>query len=129
MTDFTKNSPGTRHGTNSRAYYATDPRENPSLKESLKGQNALITGAGRGIGREIALFFAHGSIASLTLIALESHELEETEVLVRAVSPDICVEHAVLDVTDAEAVRHVVENMAARFGSIDVWRQGGCPVT
>ena len=84
----------------------------------LEGKAALITGASRNIGREIALTFAREG-ADLVLNTRQSaKELEEVaaecrELGVRTVT-------AVGDVGDAESVRQMVSDGISELGKIDV---------
>src|SRR4051794_11310785 len=57
------------------------------MPQQLQGQHAVITGASRGFGREIALHFARAG-AHLHLLARDAAGLEETCALVRAESAD-----------------------------------------
>ncbi|MEH7885295.1 3-ketoacyl-ACP reductase [Bacillus sp. JJ1609] len=85
--------------------------------ESLKGKTALITGAGRGIGRAAALALAKEGVnigmLGLTLANLEkvTAELEEY---------DVNVAGAVADVSDLESVQHAVEHITSELGPIDI---------
>ena len=85
--------------------------------ESLKGKTALITGAGRGIGRATAIALAKEGVnigmLGLTLANLEkvTAELEEF---------DVNVAGAVADVSDFESVQHAVEHIIGELGSIDI---------
>ncbi|HAQ07620.1 MAG TPA: 3-ketoacyl-ACP reductase [Bacillus bacterium] len=85
--------------------------------ESLSGKTALITGAGRGIGRAAAIALAKEGVnigmLGLTLANLEkvTAELEEFEVNVAG---------AVADVSDLESVQHAVEHISGELGPIDI---------
>src|SRR5215217_7657286 len=57
------------------------------MPQQLLGQHAVITGASRGFGREIALHFARAG-AHLSLLARDAAALEETCALARAESAD-----------------------------------------
>lgn len=82
----------------------------------LLNQTALITGAGRGIGRAIALAFAHQG-ANLVLLARTGSELEETARLVREAG---CQALAfTVDVSQRDQVERAVAE-GAQLGPIDV---------
>jgi NAD(P)-dependent dehydrogenase (short-subunit alcohol dehydrogenase family) len=80
-------------------------------------RTALVTGAGRGFGRGIALAFAKQGMPA-ALVARTEAELEETA----SASSSFGVEALPLpaDVRDPEQVGAVVEEVLARFGRIDV---------
>jgi 3-oxoacyl-[acyl-carrier protein] reductase len=78
----------------------------------LDGKVCLVTGAARGIGREIAELFA-ASGASVVLAC----DLN-TEALTASLPPNMSREK--LDVTDAAEVRAFVEEAKAKHGRIDV---------
>jgi 3-oxoacyl-[acyl-carrier protein] reductase len=85
--------------------------------QSLKGKTALITGAGRGIGRAAAIAFAKEGISvgllGRTLSTLEkaSEELKEY---------DVKVSIAAADVQDSESVNKAVEKITSELGQIDI---------
>ncbi|MFD2215594.1 3-ketoacyl-ACP reductase [Metabacillus endolithicus] len=84
---------------------------------SLKGKKAVITGAGRGIGRATAIALAKEGVnlglIGLTMSNLEklTSELEQYEITISA---------ATADVSDLEAVTHAVEHIKSELGSIDI---------
>ena len=83
----------------------------------LDGQVAVITGAGRGIGRAIALAYAREG-AKLALAARSESELQEA---VAAVSEHGTEAIAVpTDVTNREDTERLAQRAVERFGRIDV---------
>ena len=83
----------------------------------LAGRPALVTGAGKGLGRAIALGFA-GAGADVVLMARTRADLEAAAREVEALGRQALV--AVADATDSRQVDAVVEQAVARFGRIDV---------
>ncbi|WP_382156406.1 SDR family NAD(P)-dependent oxidoreductase [Hydrogenophaga sp. ANAO-22] len=83
----------------------------------LAGRTALVTGAGKGLGRAIALGFA-GAGADVVLMARTRADLEAVAREVEALGRQALV--AVADATDSWQVNAVVEQAVARFGRIDV---------
>jgi NAD(P)-dependent dehydrogenase (short-subunit alcohol dehydrogenase family) len=74
----------------------------------LAGRTALVTGAGRGIGRGSAIALARAG-ADLVLVSRSPDELEELAVEVRALGRS--ARPVALDVTDAKSVRHLVSEL------------------
>ena len=86
--------------------------------DSLDGQVALVTGAGRGIGAGIALELATRG-ARIALMGRTQGALEESAELIRArTSAEISV-HAG-DVTDEQSVENVIDAVSRRHARIDV---------
>ncbi|MEH7495251.1 3-ketoacyl-ACP reductase [Neobacillus niacini] len=84
---------------------------------SLKGKNAIITGAGRGIGRATAIALAKEGV-NLGLIGLNMSNLEK--VTAELASYDINVSAAAADVADLTSVQHAVEHIQSDLESIDI---------
>lgn len=81
----------------------------------LEGHVAFVTGASRGIGREIAIELAERG-ASVTLAA-RSDGIYETEELIDDDDRTLTVE---TDVTDEAAVKTAIEATVDEFGGIDL---------
>ena len=84
----------------------------------LEGKTALITGASRNIGREIALTFAREG-ADLVLNTRQSaKELDDVAAQCRELGARTMT--AVCDVGDSASVREMVEQGISELGTIDV---------
>ncbi|KPI38899.1 3-oxoacyl-[acyl-carrier-protein] FabG [Cyphellophora attinorum] len=99
-------------------YHSTDTRANGELAAKLQGQNVVIAGSGRGIGRATAELFSYGA-KSLSLVALEQDEVDETGSICKKLNPTVEIYCQALDVCDPVAVRKFLDNVVSRFGSID----------
>lgn len=83
---------------------------------------ALITGAGRGIGREVAIGLAKDGY-HLVLISRSKGSLEEVQKEIELHNTgEKPIAHSIyaLDITDLEQVRKVVEETMTKYGRIDV---------
>lgn len=84
---------------------------------TLAGKRAVVTGAGRGIGRSIALALASDG-ADVAITARSDSELtqlqREIEALGRKSASISC------DVTDAEQVQHMAATLSEQLGGIDI---------
>ncbi len=83
----------------------------------LIGRRALVTGAGRGIGRATALELARRG-AQVVLVSRTPAELAETEAQVRAVGADAAV--VVADLGDPSQLVDVVRRSSEAFGGVDI---------
>jgi NAD(P)-dependent dehydrogenase (short-subunit alcohol dehydrogenase family) len=77
----------------------------------------VVTGAGRGIGRVIALRFARAG-ARLVLAARSAAELDETRRLVAELGAEAFVVHT--DVTDQAQTERMAQAALTEFGALDV---------
>lgn len=83
----------------------------------LSGRNAVVTGAGRGIGAAVAHALAQAG-ASVVIAARTAAEIESVAAALRATGAE--AQAVACDVADEESVAHLVESARARFGSIEL---------
>ncbi|RYY07144.1 MAG: 3-ketoacyl-ACP reductase [Sphingobacteriaceae bacterium] len=85
--------------------------------ESLKGKTALITGAGKGIGKAIAFALAQEGV-NIGLLARTESDLQKvaSEINLFGVKTSI----ATADVTDIDAVNAAVAKLKTELGFIDI---------
>lgn len=83
----------------------------------LKGKNAIITGAGKGIGRSTALALAKEGV-SLGLIARTKADLERVAEEARAEGVKVSI--ATADVSVNDEVVSAIEHVTNELGSVDI---------
>lgn len=83
----------------------------------LHDRIALITGAGRGIGRAIALAYAKEG-AKLALAARTRRDLDQTAQQAQALGASTCI--VPVDVSDPTQVENLVRPTVAQFATIDI---------
>lgn len=102
------------HKTIDKVYTPPDKRAMTSV---LQGQVAVVTGAGRGIGRAIALRFASAG-ADVVCVSRTAENAEKVAGEVRAGGRKAWA-HAV-DVADAKAVESAAEKILIEAGRVDI---------
>jgi 3-oxoacyl-[acyl-carrier protein] reductase len=83
----------------------------------LKNKNALITGAGKGIGKAIAIALAKEGV-NVILVARTQEEIDSVAAKVRALRVKALAITA--DVADINSVNAAVAKALAEFGTIDI---------
>lgn len=81
----------------------------------LEGKTAIVTGAGKGIGRAIALALGEAG-ANVLLVARTESDLEQ----VTGEMAGDRTSYAVADVTDRGDIQKAVEAAVERFGKVDI---------
>ncbi|MFC1919563.1 SDR family NAD(P)-dependent oxidoreductase [Chloroflexota bacterium] len=100
------------------------------MAKEFKGKNAIVTGAGRGIGREVALAFA-GEGANVVVVdpgvardgsGTDSAPADEVVQLIREMSGSAIPVHE--SVADFAAAERITKTCLDNFGSIDILFNG-----
>lgn len=85
--------------------------------ESLQGKNAIITGAGKGIGRALAIALAQEGV-NIGLAARTATDLESVAAELEQYGVKTAI--ATMDVADIDAVNAAVSVLKAELGAIDI---------
>jgi 3-oxoacyl-[acyl-carrier protein] reductase len=87
------------------------------IQVNLTGQTAIVTGASRGIGKAIAMRLAAAG-AKVACVARSADKLQETANAIAAAGGTAEVHPC--DVTDSGAVSRLVDELAERWGQLDI---------
>ncbi len=99
-------------------YPAIDVTRSPNLQQP--GKVVLITGAGRGLGRSMAIQYAHANVSAIILSARTESELDEVEEQVKKTNSNVKVKKEVLSVTDGHAIKDLAHRVGQEFGRLDI---------
>ena len=83
----------------------------------LKGEVTVVTGAGRGLGRIMALALAQAG-SDLVLVARHQEEIDRTAKEVQSIGANVQTVQA--DVTRQDEIARMVQKALSEFGKIDV---------
>jgi 3-oxoacyl-[acyl-carrier protein] reductase len=87
------------------------------LATTLKGKNAIITGAGRGIGRAIAIALANEGV-NVGLLARSEEHLQQVVKEVEA--QGVKAVFATADVSSNDEVTKAIESLTSELGTVDI---------
>lgn len=87
--------------------------------ESLNNKTALITGAGKGLGKAIALQLAAEGV-NLALVSRTATDLEQVSEQARQINPSIKVVYATADVADIAQVNEACSKIKAAIGDVHI---------
>ena len=85
--------------------------------ETLEGQTAIVTGAGRGIGRAIAITLASRGI-KVALVARTEEQLRDVQAEIASSGGE--AEVFPTDITDDSDITALLKGAAERFGGLDI---------
>lgn len=84
---------------------------------TLAGKRAIVTGAGKGIGRSIALALANAG-ADVALAARTASDIEQLAAEIQALGRRSVA--VTCDVTDVKQVQHMAETLLEGLGGLDI---------
>ncbi|KAJ4410147.1 hypothetical protein N0V91_002156 [Didymella pomorum] len=99
-------------------YPAIDVSKSSNLQQP--GKVVLITGAGRGIGRSMAIQYARAKVSTIIICARTSSELDEVADRIKEANSAVNVQKETLNVTDGSAVKELAQKITNDFGRLDI---------
>ncbi|XP_025195853.1 short-chain dehydrogenase/reductase family 16C member 6-like isoform X2 [Melanaphis sacchari] len=91
----------------------------PTSKKSVKGNVVLITGSGRGLGRELALEFAHLG-AKVACVDVDQTSNEETIKLIESKVPNVSAKAYTVNVADSSETAALAVKVEIDLGPVDI---------
>ncbi|MEM7681470.1 MAG: SDR family oxidoreductase [Planctomycetota bacterium] len=89
------------------------------MNENTRKPTAIVTGAGSGVGRDLALLLAEEGLR-VVMVARTESKLREAEAFIRSEgTPTAELEVRPCDVSDSHAVKSLVDGVAEAFGGVD----------
>lgn len=89
------------------------------MASSIKGQTALITGAGKGLGKAVALALAAEGV-NLALIARTESDLQLVAAEAARIDASLRIVYVTADVSDYRSVSEAVEKLKREAGPVDI---------
>lgn len=83
----------------------------------LEGKNILITGASRGLGRQLALDFAQEGATGICITSRRADDLNEVKESILEVSPDLRVAVVAADLAKPDDIERIIAAALSEFGS------------
>ena len=87
--------------------------------ESLKGKTALITGAGKGLGRALSLALAKEGV-SLMLLSRTKEDLISVSAEASKINAGIQIAYKVADTTDFTSLSGAISDLTKKLGPVDI---------
>lgn len=87
--------------------------------EQLKGKTALITGAGKGLGKAVALALAAEGV-HLALLSRTEKDLVDVAAAVKSIDNSLNVAYATADISDFNSVTAAIAKLKEQLGAIDI---------
>jgi NAD(P)-dependent dehydrogenase (short-subunit alcohol dehydrogenase family) len=87
------------------------------MAQRLGGKVAIVTGAGRGIGKTTALRLAHEG-ADVVAADIDAQNAEQTAQEIRALNRKAAAYR--IDLTTVETIQPMIDHVVAEFGRIDI---------
>ena len=92
--------------------------------EQLNGKTALITGAGKGLGKAVATALAAEGV-NLALLSRTEADLIALATEINKSYPEVTVAYTTADVADFNSVTDAVSKLKAKIGNIDILINNG----
>lgn len=82
----------------------------------LKGKHILITGASRGLGRQLAIDYVREGAAAISITARHAEDLNEVRDRILETSPDMRVALIAADLASQDDIERIIATTLSEFG-------------